>query len=322
MKNKNFNLQYLRKTCFISRYKYGNDIVDLGEYILSYATSCNLGCEYCYLNFVKTPSKPVLYENKDFLFKEIEEFIETQNEKYFYLNCGETADSLLTIEHTLLAEGIIDFLSTMAGEYNKNVTIEIRTKTNNVEKMINVGNKNVKVVFATSLIPENIRKTVEPLVSCVDERIENLIKAIDKGMLLGLRFEPIIIRNLDNRNTEIVIKEMMSEYEELIRKTSDLISDNKDKIHTISLSLLRFTKKQFKQLVDRKSNIVWPEMVLCPDGKYRYSRPIRIEIYKNLVELLKKYFGNSIVNKIYLAIEFDYIWKACGLEIRRITDFW
>ena len=145
-------------------------------------------------------------------------------------------------------------------------------------------------------------------------------KAIENGMMVGLRFEPIIMNGLENRETEIVVKELMVEYEKLICKIRYEIL-NIDKIHSISLSTIRFTKRQLKHCIAKKSTLVWPEVVLCPDGKYRYSRPIRIEIYKNLIELLKKYFSNQFLDKIYLATEFDYIWLSCGLEVKRITDF-
>ncbi|MFQ3675140.1 MAG: spore photoproduct lyase family protein [Endomicrobiia bacterium] len=318
MEKKNFCLK--RKTRFISKYNYGKGIIDLGEFVLSYASSCNLGCEYCYLNFVRTPKQPVVYKNKELMFNELEEVIKNQIDRDLYINCGEAADSLLTDEHIKTAEQIIDFLSTKLGDYNKNITVEIRTKTSNIDKFKSINSSVIKVVYATSLMHENIRKNVETRGSNIDERINNLNKAIEKGMMVGLRFEPIIMNSLDNSDTDKVVKELTDEYEKLICKIQHKLS-NLDKIHTISLSVIRFTREQFRYYVDTRSKLVWPEMIICPDGKYRYSRPIRIEIYKRLIDLLKKYFGYSIMSKIYLATEFDYIWNSCGLEVKKITEF-
>lgn len=317
------NFYSKRRTGFISRYNYGKKVTDLGEFVLSYATSCNLGCEYCYLNFVKTPVWPVLYKNEELMFQELEDVISNQVDRDFYINCGETMDSLLFDEHIRTVERIIDFLTTKAGVYNKNVTIELRTKTNNVDKMKSVesvGREKMKVVYATSLMPESIRKNFELKASSISERIDCLNKAIEKGMLIGLRFEPIIIESLTNESTEIAIKNLVYEYEMLIRNIKVKIAEI-TKIHSISLSTIRFTKEQFRFYVAQKSTLIWPEVVICPDGKYRYSRPIRIEIYKNLIELLKKYFGNTIINKIFLATEFDYIWESCGLKIKKMVEF-
>jgi DNA repair photolyase len=310
-----------RKTTFVTRYDYGNGVVDLEEFVLSYATSCNLGCQYCYLNFVKTPKEPILYENKDKMFEELEELVRNPLYNEYYLNCGETADSFLTDEYIKLAGSVVDFLSFLVDKYNKKVTIEFRTKTGNIDKISPVKSKNIKVIYATSLVPEKIRKNVEIHTINIEDRIKNLTVAVDKGMGIGLRFEPIIMIGEENNETEVVIRNLLMEYEELIFKTKDIISKNVNRIHSISLSVLRFTKQQFKDFIAKKSKLVWPEMVLCPDGKYRYSRYIRIEIYKKIIELLMKYFGDNIVSKTYLATEFKYIWCSCGLEIKKMVNF-
>jgi hypothetical protein len=55
-------------------------------------------------------------------------------------------------------------------------------------------------------------------------------------------------------------------------------------------------------------------MFLCEDGKFRYSRPIRVTIYNELINFVKSLCPET-ENKIFLSFEFDYIWQACGLKI-------
>jgi DNA repair photolyase len=318
MQQQNFKTN--RKTRFVSKYFYGKNVVDLEEFVISFATSCNLGCSYCYLTFVKTPIIPVVYTNKDLLFQELEDIIKIPKIPRYYFNCGETTDSLLTKTHIEIIEQMIDFLSILAKKYNKTLILELRTKTDNVKKMKEITTKNLKIVYATSLIPENIRQQIESKTSSTNDRIECLNIAINKNMFLGIRFEPIILWSLDTNDIDVVLKNLVKEYENLINIIYNKILDI-NKISSISLSAIRFTKQQFKLYLDKKSKLLWPEMVSCPDGKYRYSRPIRVEIYTKIIEMFKKYFGSSITKKIYLATEFDYIWHSCGLEIKKLVDF-
>lgn len=312
----------IRKTEFISKYYYGKEVVDLDEFIVSLADSCNLNCEYCYLKFSKTPKKPVVYENIEEFIKEIDELFKNSEEKIFYFHFGETTDSLLSKKHIQLLYKFCEVISERSKVYSKSCFIEVRTKTFNISQLTkyNFNFDNLKLIYTTSLSPQNIIDTFEKKTSTLEERISSLKQAQNITKFIGIRLEPIIIYPLVNIDYEGIKKSVLNtikEYNEVLKRVFDVV-DPKN-LHSISLSTLRLTKKQFKVLKEKKSKLCFPEMTLCIDGKFRYSRPIRTTIYKELINFIK-YHHTNLLERIILSFEFKYIWQDCGLQIKTLPN--
>ena len=69
---------------------------------------------------------------------------------------------------------------------------------------------------------------------------------------------------------------------------------------------LRYTKGlKGKVLKERKTDLFYNELVTGIDGKERYFKGIRIDMYSSLVKTFQKY-GDF---EIYLGMEEEYIWK-------------
>lgn len=311
----------VRKTEFVSKYAYGKNIVDLDEYVISIATSCSLSCDYCYLKFAKTTKKPVIYVNLREVEREVESLFFTLQKNIFYFNCGETTDSLLTKKHFENILEVSSIISYLSKKYNKTSYLELRTKTKNIfnyPKKINFDN--LKIIYTATLSPQIIVETFEKGTASLNERIETLCFAQECGYLIGLRFEPIIIYPVNGINyPDIVntVKNIINDYKQIITQIIQKV-DNKF-IHSITLSCLRLTKQQFKLLLKDKSELCFFDMYLCPDGKFRYSRPIRSTIYSHLVEHIKN-LNHNLYKRTLLSFEFDYIWEAAGLEIKKLTE--
>ncbi|MEO0097020.1 MAG: spore photoproduct lyase family protein [candidate division WOR-3 bacterium] len=312
-----------RKIVFIKKYDYGKGVFDLGEYVISYATSCSLGCEYCYLQFAKTPREPVIYENLEVLEQELKELFLKEEERNFYFNLGETTDSFLSQNHIEIIDRIGERISFFAERYNKRVFLELRTKTDNILKFSSLNKKkNLFYIYGISLLPEETIINFEKNTASLESRIESIKKAQELSYLIGLRFEPIIIYPVFGITYEEVInslKNIIINYQEIFFKIFKILDVSR--LHSISFGALRLTKKQYKYLKEKKSKLAFFEMVLAPDKKYRYSRPLRVYIYQELIKSLKEIFGNKIIERIYLATEFPYIWKACNLPLKLITGF-
>lgn len=312
-----------RKTYFITKYQYGKSVVDLNEHVLSLATDCNLNCEYCYLRFSKTTSQPVIYNNLDKLQYELELLFSNIEQKIFYFNFGETSDSLLTKKHFEVIYNSTDIISQVAKKYNKVCFIELRTKTNNIYNFVNNRSliyDNVKLVYTVSLSPQVTVEQFEPLTLNTEGRIQTLSFAENAGFLTGVRFEPIIIypvKGITYNDIVNSVKLTIENYKQLIMNIFERI--NLKSLHSITLSCLRLTKKQFKKLKQQKSKLCFPEMFLCQDGKYRYSRPVRITIYKELINFIKN-LHPYIEQKLLLSFEFEYIWKNCDLQIKTLPQ--
>jgi|GEM_PF-1145096 len=315
-----------KKTSYIVKYNYGRGVVDLGEYVISFATSCDLGCEYCYLKYSKVPKKPILY---DLLREKFAEEIEIlfslpMEEKIFYLNAGETADSLLTITHFEELHKIVEITYGKAKKYNVRCFIELRTKTENIFKIkkIPTNNEFIKIVYTATLTPQNIIEKFEKAgrVASLQRRIEALKYALSLGLLVGIRLEPIIFYPVTGLSYKEILNSMqilLNNYRSLLFSCRDIL--NSKNFHSLALSSLRLTKKQYKILKNKRSELCFPEMFLCPDGKYRYSRPIRVKIYTELINYIKS-ISPQLISKLLLSFEFDYIWRACNLEVKKLKN--
>ena len=60
-----------------------------------------------------------------------------------------------------------------------------------------------------------------------------------------------------------------------------------------------------KVLTERKTDLFYNELITGIDGKERYFKGIRIQMYDEIIKEIKKY-GNF---DIYLGMEEEYIWK-------------
>lgn len=311
----------LRKTKFITKYNYGNEVVDLDEYVVAFSDSCYLNCEYCYLKFSKTPKLPVIYQNFNKFESELKELLSLSKEKIFYFNFGETTDTLMSEQHFNCLYDSVLLISNLAKKFNKLCFIEIRTKTKNIYKLSKPFIfQNVYTIYATTLSPQEVVNNFEPNTASTKDRIESIKYANQLGMLTGLRFEPIILYPVEG----IFYKNVVDSVENVVKSYKLLINEifqkvNVKNLHSVTLSCLRLTKKQFKYLLDKKSVLCHFEMLLCQDKKYRYSRPIRVTIYRQLIEHIKK-VSPELNNRILLSFEFKYIWESCGLKLQTLPQ--
>ncbi len=305
-----------RKTYFINKYNYGEGVVGFDEYVISLGTNCSLGCEYCYLKFSKTPQTPIIYQNLNKLEEELERLFLSKKEKIFYFNLGETTDSFLTKKHFETLIEISKIIDELAKKYKKFCFVELRTKTNNILKFNKKFNfENLKLIYGISLSAQEVIDEFEKNTASFKERIDSLIFAEKLGFLVAVMLEPIIIYpvvGITYQNVVDSVKNVIENYKKIIKETFEKI--NFEKLYSINLSCLRLTKRQFKVLKEKKSKLCFFEMFLCDDGKFRYSRPIRVTIYSELINFIKFLFPD-IYKKIFLSFEFDYIWRACGLKI-------
>jgi DNA repair photolyase len=317
----------IKKTHYVEKYNYGSGVVDLGEYIISFAVSCNLGCEYCYLRYSKAPKKPVLYNLLEENFSEEIEILFSSSsgmEKIFYFNTGETTDSLLTMAHFEELYKMIEIIREKARKYNVKCFIELRTKTENIFKIgkIPISDESTKVIYTATLAPQNVIEKFEKdnRIAPLQRRIDGLGYALSCGLLVGIRLEPIIfypIAGLSYKEILNSIQILLTNYKALLHSCKDVLDS--ENFHSLAFSTLRLTKEQYRILKDKGSELCFPEMFLCPDGKYRYSRPIRVTIYKELINYIKS-TSPQLINKTLLSFEFDYIWEACKLKVKKLTN--
>jgi spore photoproduct lyase len=82
-----------------------------------------------------------------------------------------------------------------------------------------------------------------------------------------------------------------------------------DQIAWISLGSLRFPPSLKTIIKERfpSTKIVFDELIKGKDGKLRYFKPLRLELYKRIINLIKNWGGEKI--PLYFCMESKEIWQ-------------
>jgi spore photoproduct lyase len=118
----------------------------------------------------------------------------------------------------------------------------------------------------------------------------------------------------------------LSDWEKIYEEVVDLIFGAIDpaNIAWISLGALRFTPA-LKPIIERRfsmSRILGGEIIQCSDGKMRYPRIIREELFRKMNGFIRKHSERV---PVYLCMEPSLVWKntlstlpSCDLRLRGI----
>lgn len=260
-------------------------------HVLNTGTNCPIDCSYCILQaYLNTPWL-TFYVNIDRMFAELEEELEKKESGRFYrIGTGEFTDSLAIDRLTRLSSRLVEY---MAGKSNG--VLELKTKSasiSNLEKLDHRG----RTVIAWSLNSPQIMQAEEIRSATLTERLEAARQCAEWGYKLAFHFDPIIHHD---------------GWREGYAKTIEMLYDTVDpgSICWISLGALRYLP-HLKEIGTRRfpgSKIYFHEFIEGLDGKSRYFRPERVEMYSWIYEKLKTRAAASTC--IYFCMESDEIWR-------------
>lgn len=266
------------------------DYICCGYQVLQVALNCPMDCTYCILqSYVNIPAVTV-YVNVEDLLQELENEWSAAPDRVWRLGTGEFGDSLILDELVGLNEELIPFF---AGR--PRAVLEIKTKWHRLEHLLDSG-PNPQVVFAWSLNPEEIVRREERFAAPLEARLRAAAQAAGAGFRLAFHFDPIVY---------------FPGWEEAYRRTVALLGEAAPpaSIAWISLGALRFLPAQRRLILERfpESRIAAQEMVRAPDGKLRYFKGLRLELYGRLREWLAEAAPEA---PAYLCMESPRVWDA------------
>ncbi|MCP1222955.1 spore photoproduct lyase family protein [Sebaldella sp. S0638] len=283
-KEKGYFLFTVKKGRFLKSYHLDENFRKIKEeYYLSYENNCPFNCVYCYLRDYYSHGAGIFYVNTEDMFRELDNH-KGNNEM---ISCGIVNDSLVYDNITDISHDLIDYFGN-----REDLTLEFRTKSKNIKGLLKEKvYKNILVSFTFS--PEEVIEKYEFHTASLQDRITAARQLQEHGYDIGIRIDPVInIKNRKNAYTDMINK--------LMREL-----DTK-KIRDIGLGSLRYTKGlKDKVLSERKTDLFYNELVTGIDGKERYFKGIRIQMYSEIVEEIRKYGDFDI----YLGMEEEYIWK-------------
>jgi spore photoproduct lyase len=290
-----------QKGNFIKRCPGTKRYICCNYYFLNFSTNCPLECTYCILqSYINDPLLKI-FVNLDKLSDDLDQFAANRTGRIFRVGSGELTDSLVLENMTFYSKNIIPLFS----RYD-NVLLELKTKTAHVSGLP-VLKKNEKVVASWSLNPDSIIKKEERKTAPLQARLDAAQVCQKKGYKIGFHFDPIIHYPSWEKDYRGVVKKLFK-------------AINPENIIWISLGGLRFNPPLRSIAGERfpKTEIFLGEFVPCPDGKMRYVKPIRIDMYRKMVAWIKEASPDQF---IYFCMESRDVWKkAIGSAPRSNRD--
>lgn len=260
-----------------------------GYYILHLALNCPLSCSYCILqSYLNTPFLTI-YANSDDLFSELKGFMKKGGKQIYRIGTGEFTDSLV-LDH------LIDYVEMVAPFFSASphAFLELKTKTVAIDSLEKLKQRE-RIIISWSLNTPQVIEREEFRTASLDERLEAARLCEKMGYRVGFHFDPLIF-----------YQEWENEYCGVIKKLFDRIE--KRSIAWISLGALRFMPS-LKKIVQSRlpgTKLFHEEFIPGLDGKMRYFKTLRIEMYRRLVEEIRGYDPECFV---YLCMENREVWQ-------------
>lgn len=261
--------------------------------VVSQILGCPFNCSYCFLHTFYGQDEIVVFQDEAEVVRQVKAFMEQAAEP-FHIGTGEYSDSLAVPDAVSLGKTLIGLFA----RQDKHL-LELKTKSANVEELLGLEHHG-QTVIAWSVNPERIVRSEEEGAVNLEERLAGAKKCVAAGYPVAFHFDPIIY---------------YEGWENDYRAVVDLIFAriNSRQIAWISLGALRFQPKMKEVIKDRfpRSIITFENFEAGEDGKLRYFKPIRVEIFQKMRQLVRMHSRDVYV---YLCMESPDVWQAA--EIR------
>lgn len=277
------------KACPGQQSKGASKNVCCNYFVINFATNCHMECSYCYLQAYLNFPHIVIYANIEKLLAELRHSIANQPERRFRVGTGELADSLALDSLTAYSKPLVEFFA-----HQTNAILELKTKTDRIQNLLDLDHRG-RTVVAWSLNPPSIQKSEEHKTSSIDARLAAAETCVQAGYPVGFHFDPIIH-----------YPSWKSDYKDLIRHTLERIPSRS--IAWISLGALRMPDRLKPEIRRRFPSSLLPlgELIPAGDGKLRYFKPIRTEMYQHMRSWIAE-LGEEI--PVYACMERPEVWS-------------
>lgn len=264
-----------------------------GYQILHIGTYCTMDCGYCILQAYFHPPVLQFFVNREALFEELDGFLNSETLPFHRVGTGEFTDSLIWEPWTGLSRELVSRFGTQ-----DRAVLELKTKTCEIEQLKEVKH-NRKTVLAWSVNTPSVIRSEERRTSSLEARLKAASRCEAWGYPLGFHFDPLILYD-----------GWEQDYRKLVKRLFNAVSAKN--VVWVSLGSFRFMPS-LKPIIQKRfpeSKIVYGEFIPGLDGKMRYFKPLRIALYRRLVEMIRDVAPEITV---YFCMEDEEVWeKALG----------
>lgn len=275
------------KGAFVKKCPGTRDYTCCGYQILHIGTFCTMDCTYCILQAYYHP--PVLrhYVNYQDMFLALDGLFSQATVSR--IGTGEFTDSLIWEPWTDLSRLLVPAF----GQQSR-ALLELKTKTTAIETLKDLHH-NGKTVLAWSLNTDRVIQNEERGTTSLTARLRAAATCASWGYPVAFHFDPMVIYDGCEDQYRGVIDQLFSHI-------------SPDSVAWISLGTFRFMPALKAVIEDRfpDSKMIYGEFIAGLDGKMRYFKPLRIELYRQIVSRIREEAPGVLV---YLCMEDDEVWE-------------
>ncbi len=277
------------RACQGQKSRTGTRNVCCDYFVINFASNCYLECTYCFLQSYLTFPYLIVYTNVDDLLRELESAFDGEPDRVFRVGTGELSDSLALDMLTGYSPHLVEFFA-----LRSNAVLELKTKTDCVEQLLDLDHRGHTVV-AWSVNPPGIQQREELKTATLEQRLAAAARCRAAGYPVAFHFDPMVHHE---------------DWEEAYRDVVDRIftAVPPEAVAWISLGALRMPSAQRDLMRSRfpQSGLTQGELIPAEDGKLRYFKPIRVELYRHLLECIR-HRAPSV--KVYACMERPEVWR-------------
>ncbi len=261
-----------------------------GYQVLNIGMNCPMDCVYCILQSYLNNPWLSFFVNVDKLFAELETQLAAEPERIFRIGTGEFTDSLALDRLTHFSTRLVPFIGRQS-----NAVLELKTKSANIANLERLEHRG-RTIVAWSLNSPAIAQREELRTATLQQRLDAARLCASWGYRLAFHFDPIILHPGWQEGYRHTIESLFA-------------AVPADAIVWISLGALRYlpSLKQIAAARFPASRFFYQPFIDGLDGKRRYFRPERVEMYRFLVRELERRIAPTTC--LYFCMESDSIWQ-------------
>jgi len=264
--------------------------------VLDAVSNCPYDCSYCFLqNYLNNGTLQVTAD-VDAMIEEVRTKTALQPWRFFRIGTWELGDSLALEALTGTSAQLIKAFAGM-----KNALLELRTKSDYVENLLDIDHQQ-RTVVSWTVNPQTIIKREEFRTASMAARLSAMQQVEKAGYLIALHFDPMLL-----------FEGWEADYQALVKEIFTHISSQS--VVWISIGSLRFNP-EMKRTIEQNfpgSRLTTAEMIAGPDGKMRYVKPKRVEMYQHLYQTIQSCLPSDDKPFVYLCMERWDMWdKVLG----------
>jgi spore photoproduct lyase len=283
-----------QKGTFVKHCPCTPDVAPCGYYNINLHTGCPYDCSYCILQAYLENPEPVFFTNFDDLERELEQL--NRERRYVRIGTGELSDSLALDGKTRYSRKLLD----LARKFPRMI-FEFKTKSGQVENILNYPQKLDNIVMAWSLNPQPVIQREELFTPDLESRMRALESARQAGYKIAIHFDPLLL-----------FEGWQEQYTALVRRISEALT--LADIAWWSLGALRFPYALREHIFKHKDSRLFDgELVKGHDGKYRYFKPLRLELFAYVKQQIHRLISPEA--PLYLCMEDKEVWQEILPEL-------